>query len=454
MHINNVFILMPSDDSGNEEDPDRRRRREAEAERKALRTKDLPERWRLMPLPRKKLENDAGELALWLGFAGALAALFLAGWAVLFVERQSRTVDFMPVTGVVVESDLEKSRSRAEEPADETYQATVRYEYLVNGEPYTNDRIRYGLATIDGDAAREFHRAHPTGAPVTVYHDPANPERSVLQTGLHRHDYLALWLGIGGLCLVIGWWMLLIPHRMAANGRRPAGGTQIRTYGPCINARLTTLPPVAVGLGAAIMIITAGMVLLIATHPDRSPIVWVLFTLLIATGLGALAGWIWSWLYRAERHWLTIDTEGAFIVTQGMGEVVPPRRVPLNEITAITLGGFERRRFVPRPDGAAAEADAAENGTSPEDAIDEAESQIDDAPAPPEGTLVLLQVRDEEESHPFAVPAASFGSAAVAVRFADWLSGRIGRPMTWREETKPVTAAATDHETRPVDNTR
>lgn len=453
MNINNVFILMPHDDSGDEEDQDQLRQREAEAERIALRTRGLPERWRLMPLAREQVEHDAGELSIWIGIIGTLIVLFMAGWAVIAVERQARTVGFTPITGVIVESDLKKTDFVLEEQAYKVVKATVLYDYVIGDQPYTNDQIRYGLSAMENDAAREFHETHPIGAPVTVYYNPANPQSSVLQTGLHRQDHLSLWFGIACMCTMIAWWMWLIPHRMAANGRRPAGGVQIRTYGPCINSRMTTLPPIAVALGVGIMVITTGLILLIATRPDLSPIAWVSLTLLTAIALGTLVGWAWAWLYRAERHWLTIDTERQFIITQGMGEMMPPREVPLKEIAAVTLGRFEPQRSVSSPIKEATEEDATDDGKSLEDAGDDENLQNDDTPAPPGGTLVLLHVRDVADPRPLAVPAASFSNAVCAIHFAHWLSDQIGRPMTWREETKPATGAAADHETQQVGGT-
>ncbi len=472
MHLNHSFILMPNDDSGEEDCPERQRRREAEAEREALPTRDLPERWRLMPLTGKALEDQSAaaggvsDLALWFGVIGTLLVLFMAGWAVPAVERQARTVQFLPASGVIIESDLEKREFNVEHQTHESVTPIIVYDYIVDGQPYTGSRIRHGLATIDGDAARELHEAHPVGAPVTVYHDPANPKRAVLQTGLVRHDYLALWMVIGGMCIVIAWWMHLLPHRMAAKGRHPArgggagaGGASIRTYGPCINARMTTLPPIAVALGVGLMILTNGLTWLIATRPDLSPFAWVSLTLLAAAALGALAGWAWSLRHRAERHWLTIDTKRQLLITQGISKELPPRDVSLNDVTAITLGGLELRRPDLSPSRATSEGGSPDDGPSPEDPPGEESSQEDTSPAPPaspappSGTLVLLQVRDEADPRHFAVPAASFSDAACAVRFARWLGGTIDRPLRWREEAKSATATAAVREARQSGST-
>lgn len=476
MHLNHAFILMPNDDSGKEDCPERQRRREAEAERKALPTRGLPERWRLMPLTGKALEDQSAaasgvsDLALWFGVIGTVLVLFMAGWAVSAVERQARTGQFLPASGVIIESDLEKREFNVESQSHESVTPIIVYDYIVDGQPYTGSRIRHGLATIEGDAAREFHEAHPAGAPVTVYHDPANPKRAVLQTGLDRHDYLALWMVIGGMCIMIAWWMHLLPYRMAAKGRRPArggggegaGGRSIRTYGHCINARMTTLPPTAVALGVGLMILTSGLTWLIATRPDLSPFAWVSLTLLAAAALGALAGWAWSLRHRAERHWLTIDTKRHLLITQGISKELPPRDVSLNDVTAITLGGLELRRPDLSPSRATSERGSPDDGPSPEDPPGEESSQEDTAPPsppspapppPPSGTLVLLQVRDEADPRPIAVPAASFSDAACAVRFARWLGGTIDRPLRWREEAKPATATAADREAQQSGST-
>lgn len=63
------------------------------------------------------------------------------------------------------------------------YAPILLYEYTVNGTRYRAGRLRLGtliLPSEASDAKREIQR-YPTGSPVTVWYDPANPAEATLE---------------------------------------------------------------------------------------------------------------------------------------------------------------------------------------------------------------------------------------------------------------------------------
>jgi len=94
----------------------------------------------------------------------------------------------------------------------------VAYRYRVHGQPFRNDRVRFGLPVV-GPSSRipgvdmSAHASgsvlvdrFPTGTSVRVYYNPLRPEDSVLN--LVPDWTVWLLLAIGGACLYLG----LRPH--------------------------------------------------------------------------------------------------------------------------------------------------------------------------------------------------------------------------------------------------
>jgi hypothetical protein len=61
------------------------------------------------------------------------------------------------------------------------YQPQLTYDYMVNGQTYTSDRLRWDEAWFRTQAgAEQFSADYPPGTKVSVYYDPAKPELAVL----------------------------------------------------------------------------------------------------------------------------------------------------------------------------------------------------------------------------------------------------------------------------------
>ena len=88
---------------------------------------------------------------------------------------------------------------------------SVRYEYEVNRQDYTAERVRFGGAiNSNRGIARDTVSRYPHGSTVTVYYHPRRPGTATLER--RASGFLWLWLilglflaaGIAGA--LVGWW--------------------------------------------------------------------------------------------------------------------------------------------------------------------------------------------------------------------------------------------------------
>ncbi|MEP3479596.1 MAG: DUF3592 domain-containing protein [Fuerstiella sp.] len=123
-----------------------------------------------------------GGLILWIGLPTLNAAKASKAWP---------TVD-----GIVIESKVrtKKSNDRKDGP---TYQAVVLYDYQVEGQEYSSDRIWFGgeISTSNRSQMRNIVKEYKEGEATTVYFDPQNPEEAVLQPGAFFTSYFMIIFG-------------------------------------------------------------------------------------------------------------------------------------------------------------------------------------------------------------------------------------------------------------------
>lgn len=138
--------------------------------------------------------------------------------------KHGRRVDWQPVQGTIVYSDVAKdirsSRSHLRYEnffSDMTYFQTVEYSYRVNGKEYVNDVYRRGdskMSVLTREAAQEARLQFKTGSPITVYYDPQSPANSVLDPNYEEHSFLfavSLLTGaIGGILWLLATYMSLL----------------------------------------------------------------------------------------------------------------------------------------------------------------------------------------------------------------------------------------------------
>jgi hypothetical protein len=133
-------------------------------------------------------------------YVGGLLALGLAGllgglWLIRRVRAlAAASLRWPVVAGVVKSSEVAAFRSKG----GKQYMAKVTYDYTVDSTPFSGDTVRFGnyagaLAKAEADVAK-----YPTGAPVEVFYDPAQPQTSTLEAGQGGLSVMGLVLAIMG----------------------------------------------------------------------------------------------------------------------------------------------------------------------------------------------------------------------------------------------------------------
>lgn len=63
-----------------------------------------------------------------------------------------------------------------------SYEPVVHYQYSVDGNTYPGDRIGFGSGSYSKSKAEQIAGGYKQEAQVTVYYDPAHPDKAVLET--------------------------------------------------------------------------------------------------------------------------------------------------------------------------------------------------------------------------------------------------------------------------------
>lgn len=90
------------------------------------------------------------------------------------LQKKKAAQSWPSAQGTITASDIQRSRD-SDGNTDE--QARVSYSYSVNGKAYQGNRI--GFFSIG--SASQLHQKYPVGKVVEVFHDPADPSKSVLE---------------------------------------------------------------------------------------------------------------------------------------------------------------------------------------------------------------------------------------------------------------------------------
>jgi hypothetical protein len=127
-------------------------------------------------------------------FWTALALLVALACAAIFVSRlvlDSSSRSWPTTGGVITESGISVD---TDSEGDTSYQVSVAYQYIVDDVAYVGDRVSSLRAISRGSlqAAEEQWEKYLPGSEVTVFFDPKNPHRAVLETGTRWGDWLGL----------------------------------------------------------------------------------------------------------------------------------------------------------------------------------------------------------------------------------------------------------------------
>jgi Protein of unknown function (DUF3592) len=143
-----------------------------------------------------------------------LVGLGLTGYGVVkylaLRDRLRETAHWLSVQGRVYASRVVQEESYSPggdigDPGQRTtvYLPEVRFEYRVADREYAAKQVQVGdpVQLSWPDAAERIVRSYPVGRDVTVYYDPADPNRAVLERKVASGS--ALLLGIAGIGLLV-----------------------------------------------------------------------------------------------------------------------------------------------------------------------------------------------------------------------------------------------------------
>jgi hypothetical protein len=136
------------------------------------------------------------------GCLSALGVLFIFGlvgaglsyWGWTIVQDARASSSWPTAAGAVISSEV--SHSTDAEGGD-SYSPEVDYQYQVDGQNIINDQIKFGENSYDSRRrAEEIAANYPVGRQVTVYYDPEQPDKAVLEPGVSAGSYIVLSIGV------------------------------------------------------------------------------------------------------------------------------------------------------------------------------------------------------------------------------------------------------------------
>lgn len=126
--------------------------------------------------------------------------ILLLHFLYLFITS-TKTKKWTPEKGKVLISNID-CISYIGEDADLSYKAKVEYQYGVNGESYLSKKIFYGdyIRANMPYRAKKVIKKYGKDEIITVYYNPNNPKKSVLETGVNPVIYKILFISF---CLIL-----------------------------------------------------------------------------------------------------------------------------------------------------------------------------------------------------------------------------------------------------------
>lgn len=126
----------------------------------------------------------------------AVVGLIVSAYGVRSFRRARASVTWPGAEGKITASEVITDGEAARLPK-------IRYEYLVNGQPFTGDRLKVGHKNfaMTGNLAQTAVERYPAGARVRVFFNPDKPTQSALEPGVNPAAYVGM---IIGLALLVG----------------------------------------------------------------------------------------------------------------------------------------------------------------------------------------------------------------------------------------------------------
>ena len=128
-----------------------------------------------------------GIVMLLVGFGIVLVFGGVGVYALYQTNRGRRLADesrgWASTFGTIVESRLGQSTNFGQDGPTVSYYPIIKYEYSIGGQPFTGEKITFGLTetTARSAKAEQVLDTYPVDKQVTVYYDPNNPSDTVLE---------------------------------------------------------------------------------------------------------------------------------------------------------------------------------------------------------------------------------------------------------------------------------
>jgi hypothetical protein len=121
----------------------------------------------------------------------------------LLIGRDSN--NWPTVTGVVTEASASPLAGAQAGPG---WRIRIAYEYQVEGQSFTGDRLRFSrrLGGRTRVQAEQALVSYVPGNPIEVHYDPDDPARSVVTAGPDRRAWFGLFVGLGMVAIAITFW--------------------------------------------------------------------------------------------------------------------------------------------------------------------------------------------------------------------------------------------------------
>lgn len=135
----------------------------------------------------------------WILFAFA----FLATGALIVRQglkeraRAGASTQWPAAQGTITESSVERRNSGSGNRRSTSFEASVRYEFSVDGQTFTGSRVAYGdYGSSFSSHAQSIVDRYPKGRSVTVSYMPGNPTECLLEPGAKTQVWFLPGMGL------------------------------------------------------------------------------------------------------------------------------------------------------------------------------------------------------------------------------------------------------------------
>ena len=229
----------------------------------------------------------------------ALFGLFWSGMVLIFdgfithgIYKQAMSQYYPSVDGQVIHSEVGSHRGSK---GGTSYSADITYQFVVNGQTFTKDRLRYDpISSSSYAAAFETVAAHPVNSTIRVFYNPADPQDAVLFTGIAGADFmLVLFLTPFNIVMLAFWtggYGWLREHVF----RPVAGGVKIITEGPRTRVRLPQFAAIWWGLGTT-GVLSFISIFIVGFSTQMQPPLAMAIGVIVMIFLAGLGAYLWQW---------------------------------------------------------------------------------------------------------------------------------------------------------------